>query len=478
MKNNPFVYLAISILFTVFGLTSGFFIFHSHKEMGEKHAIEEANHDELDSIKLSPQALQNLGVFTEKVVDKNFTSYKGIIAQVGETSLSRQALRAPIKGVVKHVAVQHGDLVKSGVLAVTIMRDAIPRPELKLVGHLLSPEQKLRGLDLLGLAEIEKKDALSKQVFLWKKVLENNGYWSAEAEVLYSNLPSKINKLPISVAIIGEIFANGYLSNELIEWVKADVNSKDYFFEISSLILEGKSLDLIKNLAASGALKSTVEVLVPPIAEDFDVYEIFVKVGDHVIEGENLLDLYNGRQIHLEVNAIGSEIVLLEEVFDKDFLIDAVPMAGNLGIKLNDLKIQNIKNIDGGYGAFAHIEIKNNPSTIHLNSLGIEKRTWSIRPGAKYIVKIPQKIFKDVFVVPIGAVVDDGVEKIVFIQNADSFKSMRVIELYRNAENVVLSQDSDIFPGDSIVMHGAFGLHLALKGKQSGPADAHAGHNH
>jgi hypothetical protein len=254
------------------------------------------------------------------------------------------------------------------------MRDAIVRPELKLVGPLFAPDQKIKGLDLVGMAEMEEKESLSKQVYLWKKVLLNNGYWPAESEVLFNSLPSNINSLPVAVGIIGEIFANGYLSKDLIEWLKSDEKAKAYFFEISSLILEGKSLTLIRNLSSNGALNSLVEVLVPSQAEDYDVYEIFIKVGDHVSEGENLLDLYDGRQIHLEVNALGSEIILLEEVFEKDFLVNAVPMAGNLSSKLFDLKIQNIKHMEGGHGAFAHIEIKNNPSIIHLNSLGVKKK--------------------------------------------------------------------------------------------------------
>ena len=64
-----------------------------------------------------------------------------------------------------------------------------------------------------------------------------------------------------------------------------------------------------------------------------------VKVGDHVADGDNLLDLYNGRQLHLEANAIGSEILLLDNVFAKDLLIDAVPIGGSSSAILSKLKI-------------------------------------------------------------------------------------------------------------------------------------------
>ena len=113
-----------------------------------------------------------------------------------------------------------------------------------------------------------------------------------------------------------------------------------------------------------------------------------------------------------------------------------------------------------------------------MNNFGKQYRTWAIRPGAKYLLRIPQDLFSDVFVVDIGAVAEDGLDKKVFIQSADSFKAVNVVELYRNDEKIILSQDSDIFPGDSIVMSGAFGLNLALKAQKSGPVSGHGGHVH
>ena len=54
----------------------------------------------------------------------------------------------------------------------------------------------------------------------------------------------------------------------------------------------------------------------------------------------------------------------------------------------------------------------------------------------------------------------------------ESFKQSQ-----KNDEKIILSQDSDIFPGDSIVMSGAFGLNLALKAQKSGPVSGHS-HTH
>ena len=76
------------------------------------------------------------------------------------------------------------------------------------------------------------------------------------------------------------------------------------------------------------------------------------------------------------------------------------------------------------------------------------------------------------------ALADDGPDKVVYIQNGDSFKPAKVVVLYQDHDVVVLdSKTSELFPGDSVVQTGAFGLSLALK-SSGGAIDPHAGHNH
>lgn len=84
----------------------------------------------------------------------------------------------------------------------------------------------------------------------------------------------------------------------------------------------------------------------------------------------------------------------------------------------------------------------------------------------------------EVFVLPTGAVTDDGPDKVVFIQDGDSFRAAKVVVRYQDHQFAVLdAKHSEIFPGDTVAMRGAFGLGLALKAG-SGAADPHAGHQH
>ena len=50
--------------------------------------------------------------------------------------------------------------------------------------------------------------------------------------------------------------------------------------------------------------------------------------------------------------------------------------------------------------------------------------------------------------------------------------------LYVDQEVAVLGKDSELFPGDMVAQHGAFGLGLAMKATGNSVVDAHAGHNH
>jgi len=94
------------------------------------------------------------------------------------------------------------------------------------------------------------------------------------------------------------------------------------------------------------------------------------------------------------------------------------------------------------------------------------------------MLRIPTEKLENVFVFPSDAVTDDGPDKVVFIQDGDSYKSVKVVVLHHDQEVAVIDgKHSEIFDGDMVVQRGAFSLSLALKAGASG-VDPHAGHNH
>jgi len=95
------------------------------------------------------------------------------------------------------------------------------------------------------------------------------------------------------------------------------------------------------------------------------------------------------------------------------------------------------------------------------------------------MLEVPVRSMENVYVVSTAAIADDGPDKVVFIEDGDSFKSVPVEVAYQNEEVAVLpiNKDTRLFPGDALVLKGAYALSLALKSGGAKP-DAHAGHNH
>ena len=129
-------------------------------------------------------------------------------------------------------------------------------------------------------------------------------------------------------------------------------------------------------------------------------------------------------------------------------------------------------------GTLAFVEVANTPQSEIDRGGGRKSRTWKLREGLRYLLNVPTRKMENVYVLPAAAVTEDGPNKVVFLQDGDSFKPVPIVVAYQDHEVVVVpaSKEVALFPGDPVVMSGAFELGLAMK---SGDAvDAHAGHNH
>jgi hypothetical protein len=81
-------------------------------------------------------------------------------------------------------------------------------------------------------------------------------------------------------------------------------------------------------------------------------------------------------------------------------------------------------------------------------------------------------------VLPVDAVVKEGVEWFVFQKNGGRFDRKPVHVEYRDQRWAVIASDGSLFPGDTVATAGAYQMHLAMKNKSGGGVDPHAGHNH
>jgi hypothetical protein len=95
----------------------------------------------------------------------------------------------------------------------------------------------------------------------------------------------------------------------------------------------------------------------------------------------------------------------------------------------------------------------------------------------RYVVQIPGIAIEKVFVFPKSGVGKEGVDRVVYKQDGDSFRSKVVRVLFEDDHHVVVKNDGALFPGNVVAMKGAFVLGIAMQ-TNTGSGGAHAGHSH
>jgi multidrug efflux pump subunit AcrA (membrane-fusion protein) len=107
---------------------------------------------------------------------------------------------------------------------------------------------------------------------------------------------------------------------------------------------------------------------------------------------------------------------------------------------------------------------------------------WRYKPGQRVHLGLPVETWENRIVLPVEAVVREGTDWFVFQQNGDHFDRLPVHVEYRDQRWAVIASDGSLFPGDVVVVSGAYQMHLAMKNqariRAGGGVDPHAGHNH
>jgi len=312
---------------------------------------------------------------------------------------------------------------------------------------------------------------------LWKRALEQNSLWGEIEESILNLLPEQARAHAWSIAAIGELSAAGLATRELADAIRAEPHMSKHFVEVAALLLEGNTVPKTRLLTVAGAL-DPIMVLNAPAAgvPDWDVVEITVRAGQQVEAGETSVRLHDPRVMWLRLEPIGGEIGHVVRALEEGAALQGRPLIAGTGPALEDLKIDRLDTRAGEEerGARAYVVCQNEA----VPAAGADDvRSWRLRVGLRYLVLVPVERLQERFVLPAGAVTDDGPRKVVFLQDGDTFLAKPVFVEYEDDEIVVVANDGAIFPGDPVVLSGAFALGLALQ-TGSGAVDPHAGHNH
>jgi len=342
---------------------------------------------------------------------------------------------------------------------------------------------RLHGFSNEQVAEMESgKPLIGFNPQIWRRALQRNGLWPDDAEALFNALPKEDRETAWNVAAIGELAGAGLLSRELLTWLQDDKASTKHFLEIAGMLQQGHTLAQVMALRKLNVLGAIIQYSAPEAATepgfpDWDVQEIHVKPAQKVAAGAPLITLANSAEMLLKTEPVGGETTAVLKAIQEGSGIEAVPLVTGAGPKLTGLKVLYASSGEHS-GTVAYVRVKNEAlKTADEGGRG-KYRTWQLRAGQRYMLRLPTEKLEDVYVLPSGAVTDDATDRVVFIQDGNSFKTAKVVVLHQDDEVAVISaRDSELFPGDSVVQNNAFALGLALK-SGSGAVDAHAGHNH
>ena len=277
------------------------------------------------------------------------------------------------------------------------------------------------------------------------------------------------------MAAVGELALQKLASSALIEWLAATPEAGEEFASIAGMLQEGATVAHVRDLFARGAFAAEVEVLVPVGAEDWDVHDLMIRVGDMVAAGDALMTLVNPRQLQLVAQPTGGETAAVLAALQGSQLASAEPLVAGSGPELHDLTVQSMT-VDADERTVAYLNVENRELR-QTQSDGRTFRSWALRPGLRYMLKAPTETLENVIVIPTDGVVEEGADKQVFIKNGKTFAPAKVVLRYTNHRVAVLGDGSEVFPGDEVVISGAFSLKLALNAGKGGD-DPHAGHNH
>ena len=315
----------------------------------------------------------------------------------------------------------------------------------------------------------------------WMRALVTNGFWTTEAQELFGVLPDNIKNQGWTIATVAELSATGLVQVGLIPWLRKLGDNFGSFLEIAALLQRGYSVEDLQLLYDLNALQPIVKIMAPGagIITDWNVETVDIKSGSRVVAGEQLLTLLNPRAMYLRTDPVGAEAVDVLQCIANATTCEAIPLVRDSGPRLTGFHVDFLQSDSGGHGTIAFATVQNSVLATASRHDRMVFRSWSLRSGLKYILRVPTKRIENVFVLPSSAVTDDGHSKVVFISDGESFKQIDVEIAYQDNEVAVIAinKESKLFPGDQVVISGAFPLGLALKTGQS-KADPHAGHNH
>jgi hypothetical protein len=247
-----------------------------------------------------------------------------------------------------------------------------------------------------------------------------------------------------------------------------------------ALILHGLTAEQVAEITTTRRLLQEVTIVASGIGETlFQIFKVEVDLGQYVQVGDLLCVLNDYAMLYIEGQSFEEDSEELNQAILQGWPITAVIEANDKSYRIPDLKILYLENeIDLVSRALQFYVYLPNERIRDEQTDGHYFIGWRFKPGQRIQVQVPVERWENQIVLPVDAVIQEGVEWFIFCQNGSQFDRKSVHVEYRDQDWAVIESDGTLFPGDIVAISGVYQMHLAIKNQAGVVVDAHAGHNH
>ncbi len=440
-----------------------------HAHAGHAHAGP-ATSIETTSLELTTQARKNLGLSPEFLRPIELSTYRRsitvpavVVAKPGRSSI---VVSSPLNGVVTHVHAVTGEAVMPGDLLFEIRLTYEDLVETQTAYLKTVSELEVENREITRLESATQSGAISG-----KQLLERR-YAKEKLEAFAKSQREALRLHGLSDRQIEAISRDGKLMGDL-KIVAPDVDRHD---EDEELRLSRLTVKTISYVSAGTADEQHLD----PNKKALVIDNLMIHKGQAIMAGDQLCTLSDYSQLFIEGKAFENDIASITEVAHQGWAIDAV-LSGSSGQEtIRDLTLAFVSNsIDADSRTLSfYVELPNEVVRDRTNSDHQRFIAWKYRLGQRLELRVPVELWEDQIVLPVDAVVKEGADWFVFVQNGKSFARVPVHVRHRDATSVVIANDGSIYPGDVVARRSAHQMQMALKNKSGGAVDPHAGHSH
>jgi len=424
----------------------------------------DAHHEGREHLDLSEPAQKSLGLKLVAIAPTTFTRSLLLPAAVIEKpGHSGRTVSSRVQGIVETVHVSMGEHVQPGqpLFDIRLTGDAIVTAQSSLLEAIIQVDTTKR--------ELERITELAQQGTLPGKTKTQLEYELRKLDAQRNLRQQELFVRGLSVEQIASVVKSNTLIGDLRIAVPARQSSPD---KVPLNDARGDQLD------------------------SFTVETIDVHPGKTINPGDQLAHLAWHDQLYVEGYAFERDLETIAKIISARVPVQLEFGSHEAPVVLDDMRIRYIDNhVDKDSGAFRfYVEFNNQLLQDATDGEQRVYRSWRFKPGQRLHVRLPVERIEQQFVLPLAAVVQEGVNAYVFRveahdHSADShaghshaghshahdmlaLEQVPVSIVTQDTKQVVIANDGPLKAGDKVAINSAYQLRLALK------ADAGGGHGH